>query len=84
MRECVTGISLLKVASLIRRTVVTRDGCWVWTGGVDRVGKPRHDRGRVLRTLYCYEYDVDLEEGEEVLCVCGEKLCVNPAHAEVR
>lgn len=84
MQDRIEVISLLKVASLIRKTVVTAEGCWVWTGGVDRVGKPRHNKGRVLRTLYCYENNIDLDEGEEVLSVCGEKMCVNPDHAEVR
>ena len=77
-------ISLFKIASLIRRTFVTKDEHWVWSGDTDRVGKPRHRLGRVIRTLYCYHNQIELDEGEEVICICGEKLCVNPEHAEVR
>lgn len=62
------------------------DGCWLWTGKIDRRGYGKTNRGRLAHRV-AYELSVGpIPDGLQIDHVvargCTNHNCVNPAHLE--
>lgn len=59
----------------------TDDGCWLWTGTVDRNGYPRH--GAQWAHRVAHETHIGpIPDRHQVDHLCNVRTCVNPAHLE--
>lgn len=70
---------------LMRRVVVTEDGCWTWLGRREPSGYGRMSvRGRhTMAHRFSYEIHVRPVPGGLFLDhLCSNRACVNPAHLE--
>lgn len=61
--------------------------CWMWTASVSQSGYSTFwggsDRGKVHGHRFVYELEVGpIPEGMTIDHLCGQPLCVNPAHLE--
>lgn len=69
----------------LRRFYAEGPGCWLWTGGVDRLGYGSlvvaHRTVRAHRAVYEANAGA-IPAGMELDHLCRNKLCVNPAHLE--
>lgn len=68
--------------SLMDRVQVTDDGCWLWTGYVDRDGYGRQNEGRLAHRLMYEALVGPIPEGLTIDHLCRVRHCVNPAHLE--
>lgn len=76
------------IDKIYRQTVEREEGCLLWTGYLTKDGYPRiRVNGKdttVHRLLYEYYHYRELEPGERVYRVCGNKLCLAAEHLEAR
>ena len=70
---------------IIRRLLVTEDGCWQWLGALTRDGYGQASwQGRMTYAhRLTYEAFVGpIPEGLEIDHLCRNRACANPAHLE--
>lgn len=75
-------------SELLRRKVVTQDGCWIWTGGVAPNGYGqigyKNQNMRVHRVAAFLWLGLELENRDQVaMHKCENKACFNPEHLKV-
>ncbi len=59
------------------------DGCWIWTGALDRGGYGLFKSRQVMAHRFAYELWVGpIAEGLHIDHLCYVRPCVNPAHLE--
>ena len=68
------------------RVEVASDGCWNWTGTLDRDGYARMyttENSKVLAHRWIYERRIaPIPAGLHIDHLCRNRRCVNPAHLE--
>lgn len=73
------------IARLLARLDRREDGCWVWTGALNKAGYGAIGSGtKVLRThRVAYEHFVGpIPDGLQLDHLCRNRACCNPAHLE--
>ena len=65
----------------LTRYRVDENGCWVWTGALDRKGYGRLG-GRLAHRLVYVLLVGDIRDVLELDHLCRNRACVNPAHLE--
>lgn len=67
---------------LLSRTVVTDDGCWMWTGAWSRGYGQIYWKGQLLAThqVSYIIYNGLIPEDKFVLHICDNSWCINPEH----
>jgi len=71
------------LARFLKRVEEDEDGCWVWTGYIDEMGRGSlHIGGKyVYAHRAAYEHYVGpIIKGNQIHHTCGNKICVNPDH----
>lgn len=71
------------------RVMLSRTGCWLWIGAVNRgyghysfpMVDGRRTQGSAHRAAYL-AFVGPVPEGKDLHHTCGVKMCVNPAHLE--
>ena len=62
---------------------ILRSPCWLWTGATDARGYPRfwlHGNSVTAQRAVYMLAGVDLIPDQQAVNVCGNRLCVRPAH----
>lgn len=84
------------IAERLRRRTEVRGECWIWTGAFRRAHRPGRGRKRDcgwitvdgrMRMVHRVAFEVakgPIPRRGEVWRSCGEHLCINPAHLELR
>jgi hypothetical protein len=70
------------------KRVVRRDGCWGWSGYVNKGGYPRltihrkplTDKGHIASWII---HKSKVPSGMQIFHKCGNKICTNPDHLRV-
>lgn len=80
-------VRLPQVGRVLRRCAVTRGGCWVYTGPLDRDGYAHavkgYDAPKRLAHRAVYEHVCGpIPGGLELDHLCRVRNCVNPEHLE--
>lgn len=80
----------LKADIMARTVMYGPDGCWIWSGTVNRDGygyvKRKHwgrenrINIRVHRFMYFVESNANLTDAISLSHLCNVKTCINPAH----
>ena len=63
----------------------TPDGCWPWTGALNREGRGRFTAGGLTRYSYVWALvfeGVEVAPGQPVRHLCGRPACVRPSHLD--
>lgn len=82
------GFVFRTLAERFDEKVIRGDGCWAWTGFVDKRGYARlREGGRRSPVLYGHRYSYErfvgpIPEGLELDHLCRNRACVNPSHLE--
>lgn len=74
----------------IARNISMNDGCWLWSGQLDRDGYGRvyvAQQGRPPKTIMAHRYvylslSEPIPDGLQLDHLCRVRACVNPAHLE--
>lgn len=81
-----TGSKTLKEITLDKikaRCTVSKDNCWIWTGGTDNKGYGRLRVGKRQERAHRVSYSLskgEIPDGKMVLHSCDNPPCCNPAH----
>lgn len=73
-------------SELLRRTALAEDGCWNWTGTVDRGGYGHLSIGAKYVQAHRFAYSLfvgPIAAGMTIDHLCKNRRCVNPDHLEV-
>ena len=68
--------------------VEIRGECWVWTGHIDKSGKPQFKSPVTNRAVQAQHFalqlqNIPIQKGKHIRTICGTQNCVRPAHLEV-
>lgn len=76
-------------ARIQRQITIHENGCWLWTGQLNKNGYafaqrgPGHPKRVVHRILWEHYNDQFIPEGMQLDHLCRQRNCVNPDHFEV-